>query len=398
MKRKGYVISILFVCMLWMLIPGTMRNVMAADAYTVQEDKTEDESDDWIDEEEFLDQYEFDEINESLRELFPEEKLDFKETVLSIISGDTEFTAQLLNRLVGEQLGYAFSSCRSNLLHILLLAIMAAVFTNFSNIFQNRQISEVSFYILYLLLIALCLNSFQSIMEWVSDGISNLTDFMGVFCPIYFLAVAAAKGSSTAVAFYNLVLFLIYFVESFIVNFLLPVIHIYIMVKVLNFLSPEEYLSKFAELIETAINWLLKTLLACIIGLNVVQGLISPAIDAVKRSAVTRSAEAIPGIGDALGGMTEVVLGTAVLIKNGIGLAGAIVCFAICIIPLVQMGLIVLMYKLAAAVVQPISDKRVIGCIESVGDGCRMMMRVVFTTGMLFLITIVIVSALTMNG
>ncbi|MGN1267525.1 MAG: stage III sporulation protein AE [Dorea sp.] len=350
-----------------------------------------------VDEEEILGQFDFDEIDESLKELFPEEKLDFKETVMGIVSGDIELTAELLNRLVGEQFGYAFASCRANLIHMLLIAIMAAVFSNFSKIFQSRQIAEVSFYMLYLLLIALCLNSFQSVMIWVSDGIENLTSFMSVFCPIYFLAVSIAKGSATAVAFYNLVLFLIYFVELFIVNFLLPVIHIYIMVKVLNFLSPEEYLSKFAELIEIAVNWSLKTLLACIVGLNIVQGLINPAIDTVKKSAITRGAEAIPGIGDALGGMTEVLLGTAVLIKNGIGLAGAIICFAICAIPLIQMALIVLSYKLAAAVVQPVSDKRIVGCIESVGEGCQLMMKVVFTTGVLFLLTIVIVSALTTN-
>lgn len=342
-----------------------------------------------------LDTYDFEEVDESLKELFPQEKLDFKETLMEILAGDTKFTAKLLNRLVSDQIGYAFRSCRTNLVHILLIAIIAAVFSNFSNVFQNRQISEVSFYVLYLLLIALCLNSFQAVMEWVSGGIEDLTSFMSVFCPLYFLAAAVAKGSVTAVAFYNLVLFLIYLVELLILSFLLPVIHIYIMVKVLNFLSAEDYLSKFAELIETGVSWVLKTLLGCIVGLNIIQGLISPAIDTVKRSAVTRGAEAIPGIGDAIGGVAEVALGTAVLVKNGIGMTGAVICLAICIVPLVQIGCIVLLYKLAAAVIQPVSDKRIIGCIESVGDGCRLLMRVVFTTGLLFLLTIVIVTAVT---
>ncbi len=55
------------------------------------------------------------------------------------------------------------------------------------------------------------------------------------------------------------------------------------------------------------------------------------------------------------------------------------------------------MYKLAAALIQPVSDKRIIGCVESVGEGCRLLMQVVFTTGLLFLLTIVIVSAVTAN-
>ena len=102
-------------------------------------------------------------------------------------------------------------------------------------------------------------------------------------------------------------------------SILLPAIHIYMLVRVLNDLSLEGYLTKFAELIELCVSWSLKTLLACVVGINVIQGMISPAIDSVKRSILTRGAEAIPGVGDALGGMAEVAVGTAVLVKNGIG-------------------------------------------------------------------------------
>ena len=77
------------------------------------------------------------------------------------------------------------------------------------------------------------------------------------------------------------------------------------LVRVLNDLSLEGYLTKFAELIELCVSWSLKTLLACVVGINVIQGMISPAIDSVKRSILTRGAEAIPGVGDALGGMAE---------------------------------------------------------------------------------------------
>lgn len=346
-------------------------------------------------EEEQLEQYDYGEIDEALEELFPEERLDFGETLGEVLSGDVAVSAGLLNRLVYDQFFYALGSCRENLGHILLIAVIAAVFSNFSGVFQSRQISEISFYLLYLLLVALCLNSFQAVLDWVGEGVEALTTFMGAFCPVYFLAVAVAKGSVTAVAFYNLVLFLIYLAQMVIAGFLLPVIHIYFIVQVLNFLSREDYLSKLAGVLHMGVAWALKTVLACVVGLNVIQGLISPAVDSVKRSVLTRGVEAIPGVGDAIGGVTEVALGTAVLVKNGIGVTGAVICVALCVVPLVQIGCIALLYKLAAALIQPVSDQRVAGCIESVGDGCRLLMRVVFTTGLLFLLTIVVAAALT---
>lgn len=387
--------ALIVMCVLFVAWPAL--RVDASESSAKMDSNSTENSESATIQEEILEQFDFEEVDESLAELFPEERIDFKETLMEVLSGDLTLTADLLNRLVSDQLTYAFDSSRENLKHILVIAVIAAIFTNFSNVFQNRQISEASFYVLYLLMIALCLNSANVVITWVEEGIRNLTDFMTVFCPLYFPAVAIAKGSLTAVAFYNLVLFLVFLVELLIVDVILPAIHIYIMIRILNFLSPEEYLSKFAELIETVVMWTLKTLLACIVGINLVQSLISPAIDTVKRSALTRSAEAIPGIGDVLGGTMEVVLGTAVLVKNGIGMTGAVICFALCILPLVQIGCIVLMYKLAAALIQPVSDKRIVGCIESVGDGLRLLMRAVFTVGLLFLITIVIVSAATGN-
>ena len=196
-------------------------------------------------EEGLIDQLEMDEINGSLAELFPEEKLEFKEVLLGVISGDLNFSADLLNRLVMDQISYAFRVSKENLVHILLITVIAAVLHNFSTIFQNRQISEISFYVVYMLLIALTLNSFEVVIDWVSEGVENMTSFMGVFCPLYFLAVSIAKGSVTAVAFYQLVLFLIYLVEILISKILLPIIHVYMMVRVLNFLSAEEYIMSF---------------------------------------------------------------------------------------------------------------------------------------------------------
>ena len=236
---------------------------------------------------------------------------------------------------------------------------------------------------------------FDVVIQWVESGIRNITAFMGVFYPVYFLAVAVAKGSVTGVAFYNLVLFLIYAVEIIIGNVLLPMVRVYMIIRVLNFLGPEDMLGKLSEFLELIIRWTLKTALACVIGANLIQGMISPAIDTVKRSTVLKGAEAIPGVGNLLGGMTEVALGTAVLVKNGIGMTGAVICIALCVIPLVQTAGTALLYKLAAAVIQPVSDERVTGCVEAVGEGCQILLQIVFTVGVLFLLTIAIVAAVT---
>ena len=401
MKRKKWLYWILILLLVLIIAYAGLRQnsiVVYAAEYTGNEEDSQEIDYGEIESEaenKLFEEFDFNQIDESLNKIFPDKKMGFQELVSTLIQGKGENAGELILKFVSDQLNYEFRYNRQNLAYMLLIAIIAAVFTNFSNAFQNRQVSEISFYVLYILLITMCLNAFRVAMSGIEGHLELLLDFMRVLCPSYFLAVAIASGSSSSLIFYNIVLFLIYVVEVLILKFLLPIINIYIMVQVMNYLAGEEYLSQFADLLKKLVSWILKTLVTCVIGINVIQGMLAPAIDALKRSAITKTAEAIPGIGNAIGGVTDVVLGTAVLIKNGIGMAGAAVMIAICAVPLLQMALMTMMYKLAAALVQPVSDKRITGCIGSVSEGYELLVKVVFSTGILFLITIAVVTAST---
>ena len=63
----------------------------------------------------------------------------------------------------------------------------------------------------------------------------------------------------------------------------------------------------------------------------------------------------IPGIGNIAGSVTDVVLGSSVLIKNGIGVAALVVIVLICLMPLVKLGVLMMLLELAAALLQPVS-------------------------------------------
>ena len=391
MRGKGIILCIFIVILGCFFSPRTVYATEIRDKDEQAELQKEAEETIWK-------EFEFSEIEDLLDDIFPEKKTDFQDLIKKMLSGQTEPSLQVIGEMISDQFFYEWKSSKAGMVHILLIVIVAAVFTNFSNVFQNKQISEISFYVLYLLLITIGLNSFRILIVSASENLERLIGFMKVLGPVYFLAVAFAAGSSTSILFYNLVLLLIYLVELIILNFLIPFVQVYIVVKVMNNLSEEDYLSKFAELCETVIAWTLKTLLAGVTGVNIIQGLLSPAIDSLKRSVVGRSAEAIPVVGDAIGGVTEVMLGTAVLIKNGIGVAGALVCIGICLVPIIQMAVVTLLYKLIAAMIQPVSDKRIVGCISSIADGSQMLLRIIFTTGVLFLLTIAVVTATTMAG
>ena len=344
---------------------------------------------------EILSEFDFSELDSSLREMFPGEKVTFSDIVSALISGGIDDAGDMTAQFLKDRIAYDFLYNRKTIVYIILAALVAAVFSNFADAFQNRQISDISFYVIYMLLITLCLTAFQTAVSGLEEKMGLLTEFIRALAPAYFMAMAFASGSAAALVFYNLILFLIYMVELIIIHILLPAVNIYVMICVLGSLIEEDFLSELAGLIRKAVTWALHGLLACVAGINIIQGLLAPAVDSVKRSTLTRTAEAVPWVGDLMGGTAEILTGTVILIKNGIGMAGAVVALVICATPLLQMVITALMYKLAAALVQPVSDKRIISCIRGVSEGYELLVRILFTAGALFLITIAVTASFT---
>ena len=213
-----------------------------------------------------------------------------------------------------------------------------------------------------------------------------------MFIPTYFVAVGTAQGSATAVYYYQLMLMTAYLVESFLKNALIPLICSYVLLALLNGIWVEEKLSLLLDFLKKGIVMALKISMGAVTGLSLVQAVILPVADKLKISALRKAVAAIPGIGGAAEGVAELVLGAAVLIKNSMGILLLILLMAACLTPVIQILVITLTMKLGAAVTGIVSDKRISGCVDRVGEGCFLLLRCVLTAMALFLIVIAVVA------
>lgn len=381
MKRKRVCMGLLILAGILMIWFSTGIRTKAADGMPEEAEAV-------------MDELEFEDIEDMMSEIFPGERIGFRDILEIFMTGDFSRGIQVLGKGITEKIFSILAENKEAMLHILVIALIAAVFANFSHVFAAGQAADMGFFVLYLLLITLLLQTFEIMIDSVTSSLQLLTEFMKVLCPVYLMASAVVTGSGTSVVFYNLLLFLIYLVQNIVCCFVIPLIHVYLMIRLMNEISPEPYLDRFADLAGTVIAWILKTMLVGIVGINLIQGLISPALDQVKRSGLQKGLEAIPGIGNTIGGVTEIVLSAVTLIRNGIGVAGAVVCVAICLVPLIQIAVMTLLYKLASALLEPVSDDRITACIAGAGDAAVLLLKTVYTSAVLFLITIVIVAAI----
>lgn len=375
--KKGRRLLLVLFCFL--VFPGGARTVQA-----------EEETGFWT--EELLGDMELQEVQEWVDAMLPGETVDFKEILMKLAGGEDAFTKEAVLEAVREIFFGQLDAERELLARILLLVLVAAVFYNLSQVFENGQMGEVSFYVVYLVLFLLLVQSFTGLSKGLENRLQTVTGFMKGLAPAYYLAVAAAGGTSQALVFYQMVLLLIWLVQWVIGKVLLPGANLYVLLCMVNHLSKEEMLGNLSELIRNLVEWGLKTLLGLVTGMQILKGLVAPVMDSLKRSAIGRTAGMVPGVGNAVNAVTEIVITSAVLVRNCMGAAFLVILAMWGLEPVIHFGMLSLFYKLAAALGEPVSDKRLVGALNTLGQGMGLLLRIFLTVQVLCMITIAILA------
>lgn len=330
--------------------------------------------------------------------LFPNYTFDGR-AVMSLIMQGRLWAAvkELGNGITGVINSYT-GEIKTLFMAILVLGIVAALFANFADLFQNHQVSDIAFYFVYLLMITVLLNAFVSSVSIVREILETVTTFMKLYIPTYMVAVGSASGIASASAYYQILLFVVYLIEWGYLSVLMPVVYTYIFLTIINGIWMEEKLVLLLELLHKAIGVSLKITLGIITGFSMLQAIISPVIDFLQTSALKKAMSAIPGIGGLTEGMFEMVLGSAVLIKNSIGIYITLVLILLCCIPILRLTLYAAAVKISAALIGIVSDKRMTNCANRVGDGNIMLLKIALSSVGMFVIQIAIITYTTSRG
>lgn len=252
--------ALLFLCLIFGT--GRTQKIEAADTETDQAAAAQDE---------LLAELDFDAIQQEVDSLLSSQQFSFAGTVRSLLQDGDPFRTFRAGNAVLSCVKTAFLAQKGLMKELFLLVLAGAVLGSFSSLFEGKQVRDASFYMVYLLALALILKNFQSSGENLKAVITSLVAFMRILTPSYYLAAAAAGGASSAVMFYQMLLLVILAVEKLLLALVLPMIHIYLLIALVNDLSGEEILSHMTELLETCVNGLLKSSLGVLVGMQMIR-------------------------------------------------------------------------------------------------------------------------------
>ncbi len=321
--------------------------------------------------------------------------LDFEEIVNDFVRGDVDAALEKMGESILDTIFAEMSAQKTMIIKIISIGMIAAIFSNITGAFVTGNISETGFYITFTALMGVMVAGYHIVADMVFKALDRLIELMEAIVPVYVLSVGFASGQSSAVGFYQIVALIIIFVEKILQTVIIPLIYIYMITGLMNNIINGAYLTKACELIKSVVNWSLKAFLSVVVGMNVIQGLINPVVDSLKTSSFGKAASLIPGIGGALNSMSGIILGSGTLIKNSIGMASMVVIVSVSFGPVIKALIMSLAYKGAGALMEPVSDKRIISSISGIYESMGMLAKTLLYAVVFFLLSIAIVCSST---
>ena len=337
------------------------------------------------------------EIENYLRQSLGEGQADFSFLSLmkSLLTGQFSQAAYEAGKGMKNSLLNEIEAGGGLLLQVVMIGIVGAVFSNFSSIFRGSHISETGFFVTYLLLFTCLAASFFASLQIAAKVLEQIFSFLRVLMPAYFMAVAFAGGSLSAAALYEVMMAAVTLVSWICKNILLPMVRIDVLLVLAGHVAKEETFTRMTEILEEAVGWILKTLTGLILGFHIIQSMVLPYADSAGQAGIRKLVELIPGVGSGANALTQVVLGSGVLIKNTMEAATVAVLLILNLFPMAKLAVLMVLYQAAAAVMQPVCDRRVVSCVNGIAKGHKLLLKIVAASLILFILAIALTCAAT---
>ncbi|MCR4434260.1 MAG: stage III sporulation protein AE [Clostridiales bacterium] len=330
---------------------------------------------------------------EDAKEIIPE--FDPEKIIKETIKGNSIFDA---TGIINKALFYLLNEIYVNvhvLIKLIVLVVLCAVLKNLQTSFLSDSVGELAFYVCYVVLISILVVGFNTALNLCRDVIDGMVNFMHACIPPLLTLLMSGGSITTAGIFQPVLITIVEISASIIKTVFIPVIFISTILSIVNNISDKLQISKLAGFLKLISGWGVGLLLTVFVAVVSTQGSLGAVVDGVTgKTAKYAVSTFIPVVGKSLSDAAEAVAGCTVLIKNAAGVAIMAGIIIICLIPLLKILALILLYKLACAVVEPISEPRITNCINEMAASLTLLLGIAASVMFMFLIIVtVIISA-----
>lgn len=274
---------------------------------------------------------------------------------------------------------------------ILALSVLCTYLTNIrANL--GGGASETAFFVCYTVIAGIAAAAFLDVIQCCRSVTENISVFMRVIVPVVMAGLVSSGAVVSATSFEALLIGVIEVTEWIIETLFIPLLMMAAAMNIVNNLSERLQADKLVQLMNKAVKWGLGILLTVFVGITGLQGIAAGSADGLTVK-VTKFAASnlIPVVGGILSESVETVMNCSVVIKNSVGVTGIVLVILIAVMPLMKVAACLIMFRLCAAVIQPVSDKKIVKCISELADSVSCVFSMITAVTVMFVIILTIV-------
>ncbi len=313
----------------------------------------------------------------------------FDKVVSDIAGGSFSLdSGGILNRL----LSLFFGELRGAFLlvgSIAALILLGAFINNLHQSFGKNAVSEATGFALFVYIAAIAATLFERAGSYVLNTLGDITLLVHSLIPT--MATLCLGGGETlrATLSHPVIFFICSAAGTLIKNVITPLVLLRAVCTLLCAVTDNNALGEFSELFAKLHKTLLALSLSLFAGILGVCSFAAASFDSLAARGVKFAIGAsVPVVGGSLAEAMSSVAGSAMLLKNAVGLGGVMMLFAIFAFPLLKLWALSLALRLTAAFTAPVSEKRVTDVLRKLGECIDMLFSGVASMGTIMIIAI----------
>lgn len=325
------------------------------------------------------------------------EDVDISEMLTDALTGKVD-NNKIYNKILSI-FGNEVKQSIVTLISILVIVVIHSILKSISDNLENGNIAKIIYYVQYILIVSIIMENFTDIISLIKETANNLVGFMNALIPILIALMTYTGSIVTGGIIEPIILFMINFIGNIIQSVLIPFVLVIAVLSIVSKISDKVQITKITKFFKSSIIWFLGIVLTIFVGVVSLEGSLSSSIDGITaKTAKAAVSSIIPVVGKILGDAVDSVLGCGVILKNALGIVGIIVIIGICVIPVVKLGVLTIIYNLAAAIIEPVSDEKIAKLLEEMGGTFKLLFAILCTLSAMLIIGVTLIVKISNSG
>ena len=324
-------------------------------------------------------------------------KLDFGDLANLSVFGGKDFWTVLGQILSGEYfkqypdvLSGVWALLGSVVLSVLPLVVLVVAITilcGFVGTAKKDGVGHLVFFVAYAAVVLIVVGSVADLIKMVGNTLDVIKTQVDLVFPII-LTLMVTGGATTSAGIYQPAVAVLSSVVMQVFTWVvMPLFIVSMAFSVVSHLAPQTKLDKFVAFFNSLFKWIVGVCFTIFLSFMAIQGITAGSFDSISIRATKMTVSGyVPIIGSYMSQGFDLIMASAVLIKNAVGLSGILLLLGLVLAPIIKIIVFSLAIKLTAAVTQPIGDSRISNFLTTINKSFGMLVACLLGVAFMYLV------------